>query len=614
MTMTLPRMTKYSEPYGATGNIGENVLKLIGAPSLDRQQTVVREAVQNIADAAKPRVGPEILIRLRRLTPLQHDVLTSRVICDRLAEDSSNTVLDAMRARRELIVMDICDFNTTGLGGPTRSDRIPTGTTQTDFIDFLRNVGTPRDTKQGGGTYGFGKVSLYGASKCRTVVVDTLPSGPEGRRLMGCHLGRSFRVPKGGMLEQFTGRHWWGIPDGKDGIVDPVTGSSASNLARLLGLPARDSPGRSGTSIMILDFETDGEELSDIGNKVIECLLWNFWPRMIADTPADRRFRCRVEVDGSPLTIPAPEHFPPLELFAKAMRALRTGTGNDVSPVSSQRPVKRLGTLAIEKGLRARRYSLVKEDDSLLPDVSSHIALMRPVELVVKYLRGNPLPNKRFEWAGVFITSDEDEVESAFAESEPPAHDDWKPQYLPTGNRKRYVNIALTRLRDAARKMGLEEPSLVGDSGAPLGRPSRRLGRVLEGVVGGPESRPRRPSGPSGPRPARARATPPVFGHLEATESDSVAVFLTEVRQDVGRSGSFLSVRPQVAIEGSGVVPPGGDVPPPTVVSIRSDNGRLSTKGSHLQLDGAEGRFEIRIVVPQDCAVTVQAKVLAEEG
>ena len=51
----------YSEPYGTTGNIGENFLRLLGTPSSDPLQTVVREAVQNIADAAKLGQGPEIL-------------------------------------------------------------------------------------------------------------------------------------------------------------------------------------------------------------------------------------------------------------------------------------------------------------------------------------------------------------------------------------------------------------------------------------------------------------------------------------------------------------------------------------------------------------------------
>ena len=159
--MTLPRLSPYSEPYGPTGNIGENFRRLLGAPSLDRLQTVVREAVQNIADAAKLGVGPEIEIRLRRLTPSQRNVLASRVICGQLQEPRSNELLAAMRSRRGLVVMEICDFGTTGLGGPTRSDQIPSGERNTDFIDFLRNVGTARDTAHGGGTYGFGKVALY---------------------------------------------------------------------------------------------------------------------------------------------------------------------------------------------------------------------------------------------------------------------------------------------------------------------------------------------------------------------------------------------------------------------------------------------------------------------
>ena len=297
--MTIPRLSSYSEPYGPTGNIGENLRRLLGAPSLDRLQTVIREAVQNIADAAKLGVGPEIEIRLRRLTPEQRRVLTSRVICGPLPEPGSNRLLNAMRSQRQPVVMEICDFGTTGLGGPTRSDRIPLGEEHTDFIDFLRNVGTARDTTRGGGTYGFGKVALYRASKCRTIVVDTLPhgSGPQDRRLMGCHLGASFEVPTDGMQRRFTGRHWWGIPDPDDRIVDPVTGVGARVLAEELGLPARDE-GRPGTSVMILDFETDGDDLDQIGNRVVEGLLWNFWPRMMRDTPVKKRFNCRVEVAG----------------------------------------------------------------------------------------------------------------------------------------------------------------------------------------------------------------------------------------------------------------------------------------------------------------------------
>lgn len=608
--MTLVRLSPYSERYGATGNIGENFRRLLGTPSLDPLQTLLREAVQNIADAAKLGIGPEIEIRLRHLTPEQHEVLASRVICGRLGEPDSDKLLAAMQSRREPVVMEICDFGTVGLGGPTRSDRIPSGVKDTDFIDFLRNVGTARNTGHGGGTYGFGKVALYRASKCRTIVVDTLPhgSGPEDRRLIGCHLGASYEVLEKGLRTRFTGRHWWGISDPEDGIVDPVTGNAAGILASALGLPERDT-GRSGTSVMILDFDTEDNDLEEIGNRVVEGLLWSFWPRMMRDTPVDKRFECRVEVAGSSLTIPQPDDFPPLDLFSKAMRAVRSGMGNDVRPISSQKPRKRLGTLALEKGLRTSRRPLVGEDNSLFPSSSSHIALMRPVELVVKYLLGESLPDEHLEWAGVFVASSEDDVERAFADSEPPAHDDWKPNNLPRGTAKSYVNIALTRLRKAASEMSSSGAPQPGDSGlgGPLGRVARRLGQVLEGPRDITKVRRSR-----GRRPPQARATPARFEHLEPVRSGRVAVFSTKVRQDSGRNGAVLSARAAISVEGSRLVSP-GDTEQPKVVSIQSEDGRHSADGSSLLLAGAEGLFIIRVLVPEDAAVTVDTRVLTDQ-
>ena len=293
------------------------------------------------------------------------------------------------------------------------------------------------------------------------------------------------------------------------------------------------------------------------------------------------------------------------------MRAIRADAGNDVRPISSQKPKKRLGTLAIEKGLRTPRRTLVGED-SLFPSPSSHIALMRPVELVVKYLEGQPLPDERLEWAGVFVASGEDEVERAFAESEPPAHDDWKPNNLPRGRGKTYVNVALRRLREAGSEMGLPGtgPTVGSGAGPPLGRLARRLGRALKGVGGEGASRKRRPRpGGGGRRPPRARATPARFERLESTRSGCVAVFSTEVRQGVDRDGMSLSADTAIAMEGR-LLRTDADIAQPTLVSIRSADGRLEANGGKLELAGSEGSFEIRVLVPGDCAVTVNAKVL----
>ena len=609
-------LSLHSEQYSSTGNIGENSQRLLGAPSLDPLQTVIREAVQNIADAAMPANGPEIQIRLRRLTRDQHHALASRVVAELPEESRSRDLLRAMRSERSLVVMEICDFGTIGLGGPTRSDRIPAGEKCTDFIDFLRNIGTARDTEQGGGTYGFGKVALYRASKCGTIVVDSLPhrAGPGGRRLIGCHVGSSFEVPEHGFRTRFTGRHWWGVPDSEDGIVDPATGDAAKDLAAGLGLPERNGD-RSGTSIMILDFVTEGEDLALIGNRVVEGLLWNFWPRMMRDTQPRQRFTCQVEIDGSPLPIPSPEDFPPLDLFSKAMRAVRRGEGNDVREISSKKPAKVLGTLAIERGLRSPRRPLVR-DGSLFPPAARHIALMRPVELVVKYLEGTPLADESLEWGGVFVTSRDDEVERAFADSEPPAHDDWIPDNFPRGRAKSFVTIARRQLRSIASEMGLAAAGQPGtsDAGLPLARVAGRLGSALEGVGGDGAGRRRGTGAGSGKRPARARATPPIFERLELAEEGSVAVFSTSVSQDGDRGGTSLMARAAVAIEGSRAGRTDEAVRQPAVLSIRSPDRGLAANSDRLDLGGEEGSFEIRILVPEDCAVTVEADVLSRDG
>lgn len=613
--MTLVPLSLHSEPYGSTGNIGENFRRLLGAPTLDPLQTVIREAVQNIADAARLGSGPEILIRLRTLSRQQQDHLRDAVFSQLPDEPSSAGVISEFLDAPRPIVLEICDFGTVGLGGPTRSDRIPVGTDRTDFIAFLRNIGTPRDTEQGGGTYGFGKVALYRASSCSTIVVDTLPhgTGADGRRLMACHVGKSFDIPENGMRRRFTGRHWWGVRGPDDGIADPVTGTAAAILAQHLGLPSR-AHNQPGTSIMVLGFRPDETDLVATGNRIMEILLWNFWPRMMLDAPEQRRFRCKVMVEDRELDIPAPDDFAPFDLLCKAMKAARSRSGTDIRPIESLRPAKFLGTLAIKKGLRSPRRHLSASGDRLVPEQLHHIALMRPVELVVKYLEGNPHPDSRLEWAGVFLTSDESEVERAFADSEPPAHDDWIPNNLAKGNEKRYVNIALKRLREIATEMGMEPiaPGPSARAGPPLARIAGRLGAVLESVGGDGAGRRRGSGGSGGARPQRARATRPVFQRLEEGPAGPIAVFATDVKQDTRRTGAVLVASASIAIEGSAIGGVDDTIGKPDVVAVRWVDGEAGVGGNRFQLDGREGRFEIHVRIPYDCAVTADAEVWPE--
>ena len=609
--MSKSSLELFSEPFGSTGNLGDNIRRLLGAPTLDPLQTVIRESIQNIADAAKLGVGPKIAIRIRKLSDSQMQVLKSNVLTSMPDSEQSKKDVQASLSKKGLMVMEICDFHTIGLGGPTRSDRIPLGTKNTQFINFLRNIGAARNTVQGGGTYGFGKIALYRASQCSTILVDTLPHGiGSERRIIGCHVGLSYEIPDNAMSRRYTGRHWWGVPDPQDGIVDPLTGEDAKELASALGLPDRNAD-QTGTSIMILDFMTEGDDLPTLGNKIIEAVLWNFWPRMMRDTPPSQRFDISLELDGTDVQIPGPEDFAPLDLFSKAMRAARSNRGNDVRSLTATRAQTKLGTLAIEKGLRSPRRRLV-EEESLFPQITHHIALMRPVGLVVKYLTGVALPDERLEWAGVFVCSDDESVESAFAESEPPAHDDWIPDNLPKGQSKTLVNVALRELRAHAADMGLSAAggSPRSQSGPPLAKLAGRMGAALEGVTGDGAGIQRvKPRGGGHTKPAYAKASVPEFVRLEATEQGAVAVFATEVRQNSNRTGDMLFTSASISVDGGKAIESGSLLPTAAVLSIRSVNGDQSATGSELSINGAEGMYEIRVQIPFDCAVIANADV-----
>jgi hypothetical protein len=101
-----------------------------------------------------------------------------------------------------------------------------------------------------------------------------------------------------------------------------------------------------------------------------------------------------------------------------------------------------------------------------------------------------------------------------------------------------------------------------------------------------------------------------VFQRLEAGETGRTAVFLTEVTQDAVRSGGRLIASASVAVEGASLGSAEDTVGRPDVLSVRWLDGEAEAVGGTLDLGGREGRFEIRVRVPEDCAVTADADVV----
>ena len=134
----------YSEPYSPSGNIGDGGLKkLLGAPTLSLLQAVMREAVQNSCDAALANRNPKIVFRLRTLTAKQGNAL--KTLFSVLPEQTdSKTQIEKFLNSPSPRVLEICDYNTEGLNGPTRADHIPENAKETNFVEFMRNFGSDR--------------------------------------------------------------------------------------------------------------------------------------------------------------------------------------------------------------------------------------------------------------------------------------------------------------------------------------------------------------------------------------------------------------------------------------------------------------------------------------
>jgi hypothetical protein len=621
-------LSLFSEPYAPSGNMGDGGFeRLLGAPRLDGLQLVLREAIQNSCDAAKLGRGPRIVIRLRTLTDGQLANFRQIVLKERPFIASSAHALEAFLNSDGPKVLEVCDFGTTGLGGPTRADRVPPGGGRTDFVDFMRNVGTRRNTDLGGGTYGFGKASLYRMSRCSTVIVDTLAhepgAGAEARRLIGCHLGESGERDGGdGYLRRYTGRHWWGADCGSDDEAgEPILANAAAILWEALGGLSRNGAGETGTSIMILDpdlrmdalgQEAEGEarggNASDVGIHILQRVLWNFWPRMLESTADDRRLDLTVEVEGVKLDIPRPEDCPPLDLFARAMNTIRNGKGIDLL---CQRPIATLGELAISRGVRADRLPAFR-GPSVFFERAAHIALMRPAEMVVCYLPGPPLPDERTEWAGVFVTSNQPAIEEAFASSEPAAHDNWDPTALPKGSARTYVNVAMSRLREAALAVTAPRGTVGSGQGVEesVASVAGRLGAFLAGIGdGGPA--PGRGGGGGGGGGARRRVSAPVFKRLETHQGNRTALFTLTV---LGKGHlRRLSLTPMISMDGGGVAAAALDVlRPPQVLAIEGLGGDVSANGTTADIGDFEGELTVRLTVPDNCAVGLRAALLPE--
>lgn len=611
-------LSRHSEPFSPDGNLSaEGFENLLGTPSLDLLAVLVREAVQNSCDATRDEPGrAQIYLRIRTLTREQRKTLVDQVFKDLPPEQTASENLSKVLDEEGLQVLEIADYGTTGLGGPTRADLQTAPGENADFVNFFRNVGAARDVEGGGGTYGYGKATLYRASRAHAILVDTLTTdgGSSVRRFMAAQMGKA--IP--GLV---TGRHWWGVVSSDGRTANPLTGKMAAGLASRLGMPARESAFEDrGSTIMILapHLPTGPDQMIGV---LTEYLLWYFWPRMMKTTPKRKILEAFVSNGVHDWTrVPTPESFPPIDLMCRAMNVLRGE--DDISAetvnslIQSQRPKADLGYLVRTTAKPGRRRWLLppariseSEDDvvSMIPEKLHHVALMRPAQLVVRYETGSESADPEKEWGGVFMCAEDEEVENAFAKSEPPAHDDWQPESLPKRSRERsFVNVALKRIREQINFTG-DHSGSAATTNSPLGKPSSVLGRLLPGSrVGGAGRR----QGGIGDR-ARGNlflTQPKAHGLGVTDEGKPVADFTFEVAADF--LGCSIEASPAVVIDGH-IREPDEATGYPEIIEWKSPDGSLFAAQTNLTPNVA-GRWHVSVLIPGEVAVSIRLRELEE--
>jgi hypothetical protein len=286
---------------------------------------------------------------------------------------------------------------------------------------------------------------------------------------------------------------------------------------------------------------------------------------------------------------------------------------DDIQVIRSERPKKDLGSLVLKKGLRADRSGSALEQHTAIPSPSCHIALMRPVELVVKYVEGTPFADNRFEWAGIFVCSDEDDVESAFAMSEPPAHDDWVPDNLSDRNAKTYVRGALKRIEHAASNFAspiLSVSSASKERGPSLAGTASRLGRLLDSVSGKGPGKPRSVHrGPSAKQ--ELFISPPRFIRLAIDEDNQrCAIFAADLLND-GKT-TTLEVFAEPYIVADGAIADSEDLPDSfetRVTGMWFDANEQATKLPAIVVGTESGTLTISVLSPAEAAVSVRLRL-----
>lgn len=462
-----------------TGSItGRGAVRSLGHPKMDPLTLVTREMAQNSWDARLPRVTPEFGCVVREASKSELGILREEIFGDGYEVHSKySTSLGKTFREIHTYLLEYWDRGTTGLDGPERPDIVTEGEISQNFINLTSSLGSDEKEKSNGGSYGFGKTAAFAISRARSVIYWSAYRTSEGDidyRLLAVAFGDSYSYNG----KRYTGRHWWGRRSDTNGVILPLSGVKARVLGESL-FTRHFSLNETGTSVLIVDVnpndlvrieEEDDIELNfddsisiiDRAHKQLERIVMkNLWPKLDIDSGNDTSMN--ILINNRPILISELKNdliYNGIDQLCASLRDVRRMSDVNVAlPISDKfdglavykpfvikrkSPRKVLGYMQIA---RSAYYPTYKE--AIFPP--NTVCLMRSeAELVVQYLPINGADESKVTWRGVF--KPDVNIDPAFRDAEPPAHDEWNSEGIRDRTYKNDVIYTMRKLRKIIRE------------------------------------------------------------------------------------------------------------------------------------------------------------------
>jgi hypothetical protein len=403
--------------------------------------------------------------------------------------------------------------------------------------------------------------------------------------------------------------------------------------------------GATGTVILVVSPRTPGEEepsgLDHIMRSVADAAAEYAWPHMINGPGRAATIDFGFTLEGLPIPLNGPAVDERLAVFAEAFRRCEQFLDSDAAAedtwpwhqriLRSRKPARQLGAFVW------RHHGPIALSDQDV-EVRSEVALIRSPRFVVRYLNVPRHPSGQSTY-GVFIA--EPGLDSAFAETEPPTHDDWiatpGKHFDPARRVRRQIAEEIRpQLIAGPQHDGGEEPGAVtiasalgglldggGDPRRPL-QPQPAAGRSGGAAGGetpsgsGATSNGHRPPGgePVGGNTNRARnGAKPTARHdglprLVVINGQHAVEFPVIVGKPPGCDPVCVSARPEVLIDGGRETEPPARAELPEVLQWRDLTTDAITVGPSLVVaEDGTSRWSVVVSQPPDAAVTVSLAV-----